>query len=222
LATQRLDGPRAGARPGRARSLVVLLHGYGADGQDLIGLSGPLGRVLPGAAFVSPHGPEACRASPAGRQWFPIPWLDGASEMAMGSSFAAAEAAIEQFLDEELRRHELPPARAALVGFSQGTMMSLHVGLRRTEPLAGIVGFSGKLIVPERLPGEIRCCPPVLLCHGSDDEMIPAESLHEAANLLAANGVSVRWHVSAGLGHGIDQDGMELAAEFLADRLVRA
>ena len=219
MATQQIDGPRAGARPGSAESLVVLLHGYGADGNDLIGLAGPLGTALRNAAFVSPHGPESCSVNPGGRQWFPVPWLDGSSEFAMGRSFAAAQDCLNGFLDREMARHGLAASRVALVGFSQGTMLALHVGLRRMEPTACMVGFSGKLLFPERLDGEIRCRPQVFLAHGDADKMVPVEAIHEAAAALAAHEVPVQWHVSPGLGHGIDEVGIQLASRFLVEHL---
>lgn len=218
MAIRRIDGPRAGARAGSADALVVLLHGYGADGNDLIGLAGHLGAALGRVAFVSPHAPERCAASPAGRQWFPIPWLDGSNDVAMGRSFAASQEILNAFLDREMKRFGVSAARVALVGFSQGTMMALHVALRRDEPIAALVGFSGRLLLPEQLAGEVRCRPPVLLCHGDADEMVPVDCLHEAVAALGAVEVSLRWHVAAGLGHGIDETGLRLAGEFLKER----
>ncbi|MEO1331682.1 MAG: phospholipase, partial [Pseudomonadota bacterium] len=161
-----LDGPRRGAATGAPTALIMLLHGYGADGNDLFGLSGPLAQVFPGAAFVSPNAPEPCRAAPFGRQWFPIPWIDGSSDAEMTESFARSSTALDGFIDAECEAHGLGPDRCLLLGFSQGTMMSLHLGLRRPEPVAGIVGFSGRLAVPERLAQEITARPPVLLTHG--------------------------------------------------------
>ncbi len=219
MAIRQIDGPRAGSRPGGAETLVVLLHGYGADGNDLIGLAGPLGKMLGDAAFVSPHAPESCAVNSGGRQWFPIPWIDGSSEAAMGRSFAAAQDGLNGFLDRELERFSLPASRLALVGFSQGTMMALHVGMRRTEPFACIVGYSGRLLLPERLAKEIRCRPPVLLLHGDADEMVPVDSVHEAASALGGLDVPVRWHVSPGVGHGIDEVGSRLGSQFLHEHL---
>ena len=219
MAVRQIDGPRAGARPGRAESLVVFLHGYGADGKDLIGLAGSFSGMLGNAAYVSPHAPEPCLANPGGRQWFPIPWLDGSSEFAMGQSFASAQDALNGFLDREMERFSLPASRVALAGFSQGAMMALQVGLRRIESFACIVGYSGRLLFPERLAEELRCRPPVFLSHGDADEMVPVESVHEAATTLAAHEVAVRWHVSSGLGHGIDEAGLRIGGKFLASHL---
>ena len=214
-----IDGPRRGAGPGRAESLVVFLHGYGADGNDLLGLADPFAAVLARAAFVAPHAPEPCRVNPGGRQWFPIPGLDGSSEQAMGRGFAAAGDALHRFLDAEMDRLQLSADRVALVGFSQGTMMALQVGLRRGAELAGIVGYSGRLLQPERLAAEIRSRPAVFLSHGDADEMVPVASLHEAVAALGALELAVRWRVAPGVGHGIDETGLDAGRRFLADRL---
>ncbi|MEO1291310.1 MAG: dienelactone hydrolase family protein [Pseudomonadota bacterium] len=217
--TATIDGPRRAAASGTTKSLVVLLHGYGADGNDLFGLAEPLSQILPDSAFVSPNAPQRCANNPFGYQWFPIPWLDGSSEAARDAGFAAADEALNSFLDAELTRHGLDESAVALVGFSQGTMMSLHVGPRRATALAGIVGFSGRLLVPERLPAEIASRPPVLLVHGDQDEMVPVDDIHAAREGLAAAEVPVRWHISPGIGHGIAPDGLQLAASFLRERL---
>ncbi len=214
-----LTGPRAGAAQGEAKSLVIFLHGYGADGADLIGLSQPLAPVLPGAAFLSPDAPDRCAASPFGRQWFPIPWIDGSSQQEMQDGFDRAEEILNAYLDETFAAEGLDETRTCLVGFSQGTMMALHVGPRRETQLAGIVGFSGRLTAPEKLKAEIKTRPPVLLTHGDADEVIPVASIHDARNGLAAAGLDVRWHVSRGVGHGIDEQGLTLAAQFLRDAL---
>jgi phospholipase/carboxylesterase len=209
-----LNGPRLPAASGQVDRLVILCHGYGADGNDLIDLGRHWQRLLPTAAFVSPHAPERCTMSPMGYQWFPISRLDPA-EMLRGVERAAP--ILNAFIDAELARHGLDGSRLALVGFSQGTMMSLHVGLRRATPPAAIVGFSGALPGAEKLPDEIVGRPPVLLIHGDADDMIPVQALHAAANGLGAAGVGVRWHISRGVGHGIAPDGLDLAGAFLAD-----
>ncbi len=214
-----LMGPRRDAQSGEASSLVVFLHGFGADGADLIGLGDALADHMPNTMFLSPNAPEPCSVNPMGRQWFPIPWLDGSSEEEMTSSFLRSTDILNAFLDSLPDETGIPAAQTALVGFSQGTMMSLHVGLRRQDPLAGIVGFSGRLLAPERLPEEIASRPPVLLVHGDMDEMVPPASLDEARRGLEAAGVEVRTHMSRGIGHGIAPDGLGLALGFLKDRL---
>jgi phospholipase/carboxylesterase len=209
-----LNGPRLPAASGKADRLVIFVHGYGADGNDLIGLGQHWQRLLPTAAFVSPHAPERCAMSPMGYQWFGITRMTP-DEMLRGVERAAP--VLNAFIDAELARLELDASRLALVGFSQGTMMSLHVGLRRATPPAAIVGFSGALPGAEKLPQEIVGRPPVLLVHGDSDDMIPVQALHMAVNGLGAAGVTVRWHVSRGVGHGIAPDGLDLAGQFLTD-----
>lgn len=211
---QQITGPRLPAASGKADRLVVFCHGYGADGNDLIGLGQHWQRLLPTTAFASPHAPERCAGSPMGYQWFGITRLDP-DEMRRGVERAAP--ILSAFIDAELQRLGLDASRLALVGFSQGTMMSLHVGLRRAVAPAAIVGFSGMLPGAERLPAEIVSRPPVLLIHGDADQMIPVGAIHAATNGLGAAGVTARWHISRGIGHGIAPDGLELAGHFLAD-----
>ncbi|MEA2939342.1 MAG: phospholipase/carboxylesterase [Alphaproteobacteria bacterium] len=216
-----LDGPRLEPRSGAARQLVALLHGYGADGNDLIDIGRAWQGLLPQAAFVSPHAAEPCGQAPTGKQWFPLTFRDP-NERWLGVNKAAP--LVERFLDAELARRNLPPSALALVGFSQGTMMALHIGLRRaTAPLA-IVGYSGLLVTPpdgnpEKFIAEIKSRPPVLLVHGDRDDLIPPQALFLAANGLAELEVPVEWHISAGIGHGIDQEGLRHGGEFLARRM---
>lgn len=208
-----LTGPRLPAARGKADRLVIFCHGYGADGNDLIGLGQHWQQAMPTAAFVSPHAPERCAMSPMGYQWFGISRLDP-EEMRRGVEKAAP--VLEAFIDAELARLGIDPARLALVGFSQGTMMSLQVGLRRKVSPAAIVGFSGMLPGADRLPDEIAVRPPVLLVHGDADEVIPVEALFASAHGLGAAGVRAAWHVSRGVGHGIAPDGLEIAGDFIA------
>jgi phospholipase/carboxylesterase len=219
-----LDGPRLEPRgAGAARQLVVFLHGYGADGHDLIELGRAWQNLMPQAAFVSPHAPEPCAQAGAGRQWFPLFTRDP-TERWTGCNKAAP--ALELFLEAELKRRNLPASALALVGFSQGTMMALHVGLRRAIAPFAIVGYSGVLVVPptidpDAFAAEIKSHPPVLLVHGDRDDLIPAQALFQAAQGLAALGVPVEWHISGGIGHGIDQEGVRHGGEFLARRMAR-
>jgi len=213
-----LDGPRLAPRSGAARQLVVFLHGYGADGNDLIEIGRVWQQLLPQAAFVSPHAPEPCGQAPVGRQWFPLTFRDP-NERWVGVN--QARPMLERFIDAELGRLGLPPSALALVGFSQGTMMALHLGLRRAVAPAAIVGYSGLLVVPpdgdlEKFAAEIRARPPVLLVHGDQDDLIPPQALFQAAQGLAALDVPVEWHMSAGVGHGIDPEGLRHGGEFLA------
>jgi phospholipase/carboxylesterase len=214
-----IDGPRLPPASGGApKSLVVFLHGYGADGNDLIGLGREWARALPSTAFVSPHAPEPCAEAPIGRQWFPLTTRDP-NQVVRG--VAHARPALDAFLDAELRRHGLDEGACALVGFSQGTMMALHVGLQRPRRLAGILGYSGLLADAGALRGPAIQKPPVLLIHGDRDELIPPAALFAAAEGLAAAGIPVEWHISQGIAHGIGPDGLQLGLAFLQRLLPR-
>jgi len=206
-----LNGPRLPPARGSATHLVVICHGYGADGKDLIGLAPHWQKLLPTAAFAAPNGPERCPG--AGYQWFPISRLDP-GEVRRGVD--AASAALEGFLEAELKRLALPPERLMLAGFSQGTMMALHVGLRRASKPAAILGYSGMLADPEGLPALGSDAPPVLLVHGDADTMIPVEALLVAAGALGRAGALVQWHIAGGVGHSIDPGGLLLGGTFLA------
>jgi phospholipase/carboxylesterase len=216
-----LDGPRLAPHSGRAaRQLVVFLHGYGADGNDLIELGREWQDILPDAAFVAPHAPEPCAQAPVGRQWFGLTFRDP-EERWRGVN--AAGPSLDQFLDAELAGHGLTDDALALVGFSQGTMMALHVGLRRAAAPAGIVGYSGMLVTPDdagaqSVVAEIRQRPPVLLIHGDQDQVIPVQALFLATEALAALEIPVEWHLSYGVGHGIDPEGLRHGGAFLAAR----
>lgn len=208
-----IDGPRiAPASGGKPKSLVVFLHGYGADGEDLIGIGREWARALPSAAFVSPHAAQACAGAPMGRQWFPLSMRDP-HEFARG--VAAARPEVDRFLDAELRRHGLDESACALVGFSQGTMLALHVGPQRRGRLAGILGYSGLLADPAALQAGAAHKPPVMLVHGDMDNLIPVAAVFSAAQGLAAAGIPVEWHISSGVPHGIGPDGLELGLAFL-------
>lgn len=211
LAQRPLSGPRLPPARGSATHLVVLCHGYGADGNDLIGLAPHWQRLLPTVAFAAPNAPERCPG--AGYQWFPISRLDP-QEVRRGVESAAS--ALEAFLAAELERLGLSPDRLVLAGFSQGTMLSLHVGLRRLQKPAAILGYSGMLAAADGLPPPAADTPAVLLIHGDSDTMIPAEAMFAAAIALGRAGVSVQWHLSRGLGHSIDPEGLALGATFLA------
>ncbi len=212
-----IDGPRISPRSGAAKQLVVFLHGYGANGDDLISLGREWQSLLPDAAFVSPNAPEPIPDYPMGRQWFGLTFRDPDERW---RGVVKARPALDEFLDAELARHKLPPSALALVGFSQGTMMALHTGLRRPA-LAAIVGYSGVLVTPAKqelaaaAAGEITVKPPVLLVHGDQDEVIPAQALFMSAQGLGALGLAVEWHLSQGIGHGIDGDGLRLGGAFL-------
>lgn len=214
--TRELQSERRG--PAQADSVVVFLHGYGADGADLLGLADPLAPHLPQTAFYSPNAPERCRNNPMGYQWFPIPWLDGSTEDEARASMAHAIDDLNGFLDSVLAREGLAADRMVVVGFSQGTMMALHVLPRRDQSVAGIVGFSGRLLAPELL-AEATQHPPVLLLHGDQDQMVPFADMGLAERALSAAGFEVATHTMRGTGHGISPDGLGAALSFIRARL---
>ncbi len=209
----RLDGPRhppaTGAAPAR---IVLLLHGYGADGDDLIGLAPAWAPAMSDTLFVSPHAPFPCEGAPFGRQWFGI---HGRGDALRLGGLRAASAMVDGFIDDLLEETGLPPAALTLAGFSQGTMLALHTGPRRREPLAGILGYSGRLLAPELLEREAQSRPPVALIHGERDELVPYASMAEAAAALEGAGFAVETHGRPGLGHGIDPAGMQAGLAFM-------
>jgi phospholipase/carboxylesterase len=213
-----IDGPRLQAKSGTARQLVVFLHGYGADGNDLIDIGRAWQDLLPDAAFVSPHAHQPCAGAPYGRQWFPLTFRMPNERW---NGVQAARPILDAFLDAELHRLGLEDRHLALVGFSQGTMMALHAGLRRKVAPGAIVGYSGILVGPDNEPftamlPEITARPPVLLVHGDRDEVIPPQALDYSVSGLASLDVPVEHHLSRGIGHGIDADGLRLGGDFLA------
>ena len=214
-----LTSARKGAPKGSARSVVIFVHGYGANGADLLGLADPLAPHLHNTAFYAPDAPENCQGNPFGYQWFPIPWLDGSAESAALEGQKQAAEDLNAFIDTVLADEGLEPSALALVGFSQGTMMSLHIAPRRPAPLAALVGFSGRLLQPETLAAETVSKLPVLLIHGDADPMVPVQSLPEAADALVAAGFETFAHVCKGLGHSIDNEGLSLALGFLREKL---
>lgn len=221
--TAALDGPRIPAAAGRTGQLVVFLHGYGADGNDLIELGGQWRALMPEAAFVSPHAPERSPSAPMGRQWFALsnrPPDDPGGGEDRWNGAVKARGAIDAFLDAELERLGLDDSKLALVGFSQGSMMALHVGLRRPRAPAAILGFSGLLVGPERLSeAAARDAhgrpPPILLVHGDQDPLIPFDAMFLAAEALAGASIPTQWHLSLGIGHGIDAEGLRQGGLFL-------
>ena len=218
--TRVLTAGRKETLSGSVKSVVVFLHGYGANGADLLEIADVLAEHFPDTLFVAPNAPEICPGAPGGYQWFPIPWLDGSSEEAAQRGMDAAVKDLNSFLDALMVDEDILPEQLALFGFSQGTMMSLHVAPRRDEQIAGIVAFSGRLIEAELLVDEVKSKPPVLLVHGDQDEVVPTKSLSEAAvGLEKAGFTDVFAHVMKGTGHGIAPDGLSVALAFLRDKL---
>jgi len=198
---------------GAARGITVLLHGWGADGADLMDLAPMIAARLPGVVFAAPDGPEACSANPMGRQWFDL----NQDQAGIDNGPHQAEGGIMSLIEELREPHGLGLDKVALIGFSQGGMMALHAGMRLPAPLAGIVSFSGALLAPDRLEREKTATPPVLLVHGRDDQVVPYQALTIAEAVLNQAGVKVTSVTRDGLGHGIDGEGLEAAITFLAD-----
>lgn len=213
-----LDGPRLAAQSGQTRQLVVFLHGYGANGDDLIEIGKEWQRWLPDAAFVSPHAPDYLPGTPMGRQWFPLTFRDPRERW---TGVNDAQPKLTAFLEAELASHGLGADRLALVGFSQGTMMALHVGLRGGLSPAAILGYSGMLVAPPAgesappIPASARKSS-ILLVHGGADEVIPFDAMFMSAELLAKEEIPAQWHLSPRLGHGIDGGGLRHGGLFLA------
>jgi phospholipase/carboxylesterase len=212
-----LSGPsRPPLSGGKPSGLVILLHGLGADGNDLIGLQQYWGRLVPEAEFVSPNAPFPCDMAPYGYQWFSV---QDRTPSAVLAGVRAAAPLLEAYIDEEMKKRGLDESRTVLVGFSQGTMMSLYVGLRRARPLAGILGYSGRLIGADLLPSELRSRPRVLLVHGTDDPLVPFESMAQAEAALQQAGVPVETLACPGVEHSIDPEGLQRGGRFLREAL---
>ncbi|GLS85053.1 phospholipase [Cypionkella aquatica] len=210
---------RVAAVSGVTQSMVVFVHGYGADGADLLGLAESLGPHLPNTVFYAPDAPEACAGNPFGRQWFGIPRFDGSSEADAKAGLARSAEDLNGFLDAQLSAEGLLPEALVLVGFSQGAMMSLHVAPRRDVAVGGVVAISGKMMFPDTLQAEAKVKPEVLLVHGDQDPVVPFDEMQAAGNALVANGFATYGHVMKGTGHGIAPDGLQVALSFIADRL---
>ena len=204
---------------GETRSAVIFLHGYGANGADLLGLADPLAEHLPDTLFLAPDAPEHCAGSPMGYQWFPIPWIDGSSEEESMRGMQSAIQDLNAFLDGVMVDEDLLPEQVVLFGFSQGTMMALHVAPRREDPVAGVVAFSGRLLSPDLLADEAVSRPAIMLIHGDQDDVVPVQSLPEAAEALQGAGFQeVFAHIQKGTAHGIAPDGLSVALAFMRDK----
>ena len=208
-----LSGPEFGpSAEGEIEQLVIFAHGLGADGQDLIGLAPYFARVLPNARFVSPNAPFPCDMSPFGYQWFS---LAERSEETMLAGAQMARPILDAYIDQQLAVYGLDENKLALIGFSQGTMMSLFTAPRRANPVAGIIGYSGRLIGPKIFARDISCQPPMVLINGDRDELVPVTQQPEAIEIMELAGIQVEGHIRPGLGHSIDEAGIEIGCRFL-------
>lgn len=208
-----LNGPSADPLSGGpARQLVVLLHGVGANGADLIELAPHFAPSLPDAAFVAPDAPFPYDMAPFGRQWFS---LRDRSVPALAAGIRAAAPIIDDFIAAELAARGLDDSQLAIIGFSQGTMMALHLAPRRERPCAAVIGFSGAPVEPETLAAEMRSRPRTLLIHGAEDEVVNPACLAQAEQGLASVGIPVLAELRPGLGHSIDGPGAGLSIAFL-------
>jgi phospholipase/carboxylesterase len=210
----RLSGPLLPPRSGTAKQAVVLLHGYGSDGNDLIGLGQMWSPQFPDALFVSPNAPDACAINPAGYEWFALDLDRSAYDRRLVGALSVRPV-IAQFLDDLWRQTGLTPAQTVLAGFSQGAMMALHTGLSLDRRLAGVLAFSGAFLPPDPFPQPEAIRPPVALIHGEFDPVVDPDSSREAEQSLRAAGYDARLHISPGIGHSISTDGLQVASAFL-------
>lgn len=207
----KLSGPYA-APKGKAKQLIILLHGLGADGNDLFGLVPYMQETLPGAYFIAPDAHMACDMAPYGRQWFSLKIRDEAKIL---EGLQEADVVLRNFIHEKLAELDLTEANLVLLGFSQGTMLSLYTALRLEKPIAGIVGYSGALVAPYLLKDEITARPKICLVHGEDDMVVPFAAFSEAISVLQKLGLEVNGYSRPGLGHGIDPEGLQIGIKFL-------
>lgn len=214
--SQLTDVRQEPSQGGKPEQLVVFLHGIGVDGNDLIGLAPFYAKILPGARFLAPHGLQKFDMAPTGRQWFS---LNDISEDTLDKGVKHAADAVNAYIDDALAESGLSEDKLAIVGFSQGTMTALYLAFRRPRPIAALVGYSGALIAPEKLYHEIVSRPPTLLVHGAEDEVVPPQNLTVAAEALRALKVPVASHISPGLGHSIDNEGLSLGVQFVGKYL---
>ena len=210
-----LDSNRVNSRSGVDSSLVIFLHGYGANGNDLLGLADQLSEHLPDTVFLAPDAPEICSVNPGGFQWFPIPWIDGSTEEESERGLLRATEDLRMFIKQSMEEEGLSEAETILIGFSQGTMMALHVGPRMVDSILGIIGFSGRILNPESLLEDCKSKPPTLLIHGDQDDVVPFSSLSTAESTLQECGFEVETHVMEGTGHGISPDGLLACLNFI-------
>ena len=210
-AAPKLDGPSLPPPSGTIKRIVLLLHGYGSNGADLISLAPHWRGALPDTLFVSPNAPERVPGMAGAYQWW---GLESFSRAALAAGVARAAPVLDGYIDDLLADHGLSEDRLAIVGFSQGTMMALHAGLQRGRQVAGILGYSG-MLADAAAPAKARTKPPILLVHGDADPVVPIAGFHEATRELKRHGFDVTEHVSHGLEHSVDMAGLQAGERFI-------
>lgn len=209
------------ARSGLTRSLVVLLHGFGANGAAMVGLARSLAAALPDTAFLAPDAPDAAPGRPNGRMWFTIPELDGSSPGEADLRLQASARQLDAYLDDQLAAHGLPATAMALLGFSQGAGMVYEVGPRRSDQLAGVIAIAGRMKRKDSLAAEVRAHPPFLILNGAEDRLLTGEEINHTATALADAGIPTTRLLMPGTGHGISNEGIVAARDFLTGVLPR-
>jgi phospholipase/carboxylesterase len=209
----KLSGPEQGPKSGgKAKQLVILLHGLGANGEDLFSFAPYLCKDLPDAHFVAPDAPFKCDMAPFGYQWFS---LLNRSEAAILEGVKIAEPILNNFIDEKKAELGLEDKDVALIGFSQGTMLALYTAIRRPKPLGAVLGYSGALVGSHLVKDEAVSKPPICLVHGEDDQVVPFDAFSQAMSVLQKQGFDVHGYSRIGLAHGIDPAGMDIGIDFL-------
>jgi phospholipase/carboxylesterase len=218
---QKLDGPFIAPQSGKAKELVIFLHGYGSNGDDLIGLGEQWAHAMPDAAFVSPNAPQVCEQFSAGYQWFPIRAIDPAT-IEREKHAASVAPILSQFIDEQLEKWGVEDSRLAVVGFSQGAMMAMYAMPRRKKPCAAVIGYSGMMLDAAGLLGQGIVKVSVLAIHGDFDEVVMPDNLARIEEGFSAAGFDIETVMRPGLGHGIDQFGMMRGLQFIQESLEKA
>jgi len=201
----------------KPQQVVVLCHGYGGDGKDISTLAINWQRFLPDTIFLCPNAPEVCTVNPNGYQWFD---LASENKKIILEKSLIAEEKLSLFLDQVLDNLKLEPINLALVGFSQGCMMSIQVGLKKNKPINCIVGYSGKVINQEHLSNNIKFKPKILLMHGANDTIVPATHLLEAKEYFNNHGIKIKTKIFNNCDHKIPVEGVSLGLGFIRKNLL--
>ncbi|MBI3441294.1 MAG: dienelactone hydrolase family protein [Proteobacteria bacterium] len=215
---KQLNGPIIPPQSGTAKQMIMFLHGYGSDGNDLISIGTEWEQALPDTVFISPHAPEPCEQAPMGYQWFSIRAIDRAV-FEREKQAEKVTPVLNAFIDAQLKQWNIDESHLAVVGFSQGAMMAMYAMPRRQKACAAVIGYSGMLIDAQGLknPGIVK--PPVLAIHGDADDVVPPSCLAEVQSGFSAAGFKVETILRPRLGHGIDQFGLSRGIQFIQEAL---